>query len=307
MKNKKFKYFLVVLGSLTFLLNGCIKEVDRPFDASLKERLAYIPENVSYVGYFNLSRVYETKHFNFVSNLMFTDIKRDFKAIQRYCNFNYKRDIDDFIFSEDLKTYKRYYIITGNFNKISPDVEAQLEKRNLYLYKISSKQLLFTNDTTLIEKIENELEYPNCAEENLFMMISQSVYFKNHFWIAASKNSINNLVAEKGSSEEYKFLNLLTQLDFIGLSVDVKRDVDLNITFICNQFISANLLQSILRGAFAVYKVTNPNDVFVNEFSRIQYTENNNRLYLKLHFTEDTIEKFKKSELKNKLKINFEK
>lgn len=299
---------LLLFLILIIPFSGCIKEVDRPFDVSFKEKLKYIPEEISYIGYFNVSKVYETKHYGFISNLLFFNVKKDLKDIQKHFSIIIKKNVDDLLYAENMKTGKRYYLLSGNFATKLSDIENNNNKQiDLFVYHISRKLVLFTNDSLLLTKIEGNESFSNLSDSKQYLLISNSIIFKNFYWIASYNSSIAGTILDKDKEEEYKLLKLLNQLDCVGLSFDVRRDINMNLAFMCNDLLPASLLKSILKGGFAIYKLSVPNDIFITDISKIQYEEYQNKLIMKLHFSEEGIERFKKSEIINRLKINFEK
>ncbi len=105
-----------------------------------------------------------------------------------------------------------------------------------------------------------------------------------------------------GSKNDEKIENLLRSINFINFSLKFDKDVSINSHWECIDEYKANLLRGVLNGIISALILTEPNDPFVKELSKVDLYVENKGVDFQLSISKDKIDELRQSMIANKLK-----
>lgn len=287
----------LIISSIFFY--SCVKEVSEPIEPAVLKKLKLIPADPINIIYLNIKNIKRTKiGKNFFDNeLEFPEQVK--KTILDTLGINFNKDVDEMIIStqwDDVNTF----ILT--LNKPVTLKKQNSEFQDLAYYFLEDKILVISNDKESIEKIKAGDFEINFIKHPLFRRIINSLHYKEHFWFVTRNTSVFLKLLKDGSSNDQKVEQLFRAINFINFSLKFDKDLSLNSHWECVDEYRANLLKRVLNGIISIVVLTEPNDPFVKELAKSEFSLVEKGVEFHLKIPSDKIEIIKQSIIANKLK-----
>ncbi|MGB9665529.1 MAG: hypothetical protein ACPL25_11525 [Ignavibacteria bacterium] len=290
--------YLVSFLILGFVFNSCLKEVSQPIEPSVLKKLRLIPNDPVNIVYLNLKNLKKSKYWkDFLENDLEIHRKTK-KTIFDSLGIEFEKDIDEIIIATEWNDVNTFIITLSKDSKII-DLRDRLIGYSTFL---NDKVLLISNDSQRVEKIKNQDFENNFTKNPLFRRIINSIQYKNYFWFVTRNTSIFLNLLKDGSKNDEKIENLLRSINFINFSLKFDKDVSINSHWECIDEYKANLLRGVLNGIISALILTEPNDPFVKELSKVDLYVENKGVDFQLSISKDKIDELRQSMIANKLK-----
>ncbi len=295
--------FYILFLLLPLISLSCLKEVNRPFDSDIRDKLNYIPESVNYISYFNIQKLKSSKYFRFLYSAQSDNVKDLILILKNNFKLNLRNDVSEIIYAYDINNDFKYFVIKGDFIQHNETIDSI---KSLYFFYPDSQTLFLSNDSTIIKRIKYFENIESLTNGKIYSFLSSTVRFKSSFWAASVGGEIaREIIGSKGLNGE-NLEKIISSINFISLSFEARSELKFSSTWLCKDYFTASLVKSIFDWMIPTAKLTNPQDSFNEEFSKMNFKINVDKLEINYLMNEKSIERINKSYLNKKFKINIE-